>query len=43
MDRAREYYQRFVDFWGDGDIDRERVEEARTKSRSGSKTLSMIR
>ena len=29
--KAREYYQRFVDFWGDGDLDRERVEEARGK------------
>jgi tetratricopeptide (TPR) repeat protein len=29
--KAREYYQRFVDFWGDGDIDRERVAEARRK------------
>jgi tetratricopeptide (TPR) repeat protein len=43
MDKAREYYRRFVDYWGDGDIDRERVEEARIKSRSGSKTSSMIR
>ena len=31
MDRAREYYQRFLDFWEDGDMDRERVEEARSK------------
>ena len=30
-EKAREYYQRFVDFWGDGDLDRERVEEARGK------------
>jgi tetratricopeptide (TPR) repeat protein/TolB-like protein len=27
-DRARQYYRRFVDFWKDGDLDRERVEEA---------------
>jgi tetratricopeptide (TPR) repeat protein len=31
MDKAREYYQRFVEFWKDGDLDRERVEEALTK------------
>ena len=31
QDKAREYYQRFVDFWGEGDLDRERVEEARGK------------
>jgi hypothetical protein len=31
MDKAREYYQCFVDYWGDGDMDRERVEEARRK------------
>jgi tetratricopeptide (TPR) repeat protein len=31
MEKAREYYQRFVDYWGDGDMDRERVEEARKK------------
>ena len=30
-DKAREYYQRFVDLWGNGDIDRERVAEARKK------------
>lgn len=30
-DAAREYYRRFVDFWGDGDLDRERVAEARRK------------
>jgi tetratricopeptide (TPR) repeat protein len=27
--RARHFYQRFVDFWGDGDMDRDKVEEAR--------------
>jgi tetratricopeptide (TPR) repeat protein len=32
MEKAREYYRRFVDYWGDGDIDRERVEEAKRKS-----------
>jgi eukaryotic-like serine/threonine-protein kinase len=31
MVRAREYYRRFVDLWKDGDIDRERVAEARSK------------
>jgi tetratricopeptide (TPR) repeat protein len=30
-EKAREYYQRFVDYWKDGDIDRERVEEAQSK------------
>ena len=30
-ERARAYYQRFVDFWGEGEIDRERVSEARSK------------
>jgi tetratricopeptide (TPR) repeat protein len=32
-EKAREHYQRFVDFWKDGDIDRERVEEALNKIR----------
>jgi tetratricopeptide (TPR) repeat protein len=31
MDGAREYHQRFLDFWQDGDMDRERVEEALSK------------
>ena len=31
MDKAREYYQRFLDFWEGGDMDRERVEEALSK------------
>jgi tetratricopeptide (TPR) repeat protein len=31
MEQARGYFQRFADFWGDGDLDRERVEEARGK------------
>jgi len=31
MDKAREYYRRFVGFWKDGDMDRERVEEAKRK------------
>jgi tetratricopeptide (TPR) repeat protein len=30
-EKAREYYRRFVDYWKDGDIDRERVEEAQSK------------
>ena len=30
-DKAREYYQRFVDHWGNGDVDRERVADARRK------------
>jgi len=30
-EQARANYQRFVDHWGDGDMDRDRVEEARTK------------
>jgi hypothetical protein len=29
--RARSYYQRFVNYWSDGDIDKERVAEARKK------------
>jgi tetratricopeptide (TPR) repeat protein len=29
--KAREYYRRFLEFWNDGDLDRERVEEARSK------------
>lgn len=28
-DEARRHYRRFVDFWEDGDLDRERVQEAR--------------
>jgi TolB-like protein/Flp pilus assembly protein TadD/predicted Ser/Thr protein kinase len=28
---ARTYYQRFVDLWGNGEIDRDRVEDARKK------------
>jgi tetratricopeptide (TPR) repeat protein len=30
-EKALAYYQRFYDFWRDGDMDRERVEEAKTK------------
>jgi tetratricopeptide (TPR) repeat protein/TolB-like protein/predicted Ser/Thr protein kinase len=30
-EKAREYYRRFVEYWKDGDLDRERVEEARSK------------
>ena len=28
-EQAAQYYRRFLDFWADGDMDRERVEEAR--------------
>ena len=31
MEEARKYYRRFVEFWGDGDLDRDRVQEARGK------------
>jgi tetratricopeptide (TPR) repeat protein len=31
MEKARHYYQRFVDFWKDGDLDRERIQEALSK------------
>jgi serine/threonine protein kinase/tetratricopeptide (TPR) repeat protein len=31
MTRARENYRRFVEFWKDGDLDRDRVEEAKNK------------
>ena len=34
MENAREYYRRFYEFWKDGDMDRERVEEAQKKSRT---------
>jgi tetratricopeptide (TPR) repeat protein len=30
-DKAREYYRRFYEYWKDGDLDRERVEEAKSK------------
>jgi len=30
-EKARDYYRRFVDFWKDGDLDRQRVEEAKRK------------
>jgi tetratricopeptide (TPR) repeat protein len=30
-EKAREYYRRFYDYWKTGDIDRERVEEAKKK------------
>jgi tetratricopeptide (TPR) repeat protein len=29
MEKAREHYRRFYDYWKDGDMDREQVEEAR--------------
>ncbi len=31
LEQARRYYRRFLDLWGDGDLDREQVEEARQK------------
>ncbi len=31
--KGREYYQRFLTYWGDGDIDRDRVADARKKIR----------
>jgi hypothetical protein len=31
MEKAREYYRRFYDYWKDGDMDRERVEEVESK------------
>jgi hypothetical protein len=31
MEKAREYYGRFYELWKDGDMDRERVEEAKRK------------
>jgi tetratricopeptide (TPR) repeat protein len=31
MEKAREYYRRFYEYWKDGDLDRDRVEEARRK------------
>jgi serine/threonine protein kinase/tetratricopeptide (TPR) repeat protein len=31
MEKARHYYQQFYDYWKDGDMDRERVAEAREK------------
>jgi tetratricopeptide (TPR) repeat protein len=34
VDQARRYYQRFLDFWKDGDMDRDRVEEALQKLRT---------
>jgi hypothetical protein len=34
--RAAEYYRRFLAYWGDGEIDRERVEIARRKLRAQS-------
>jgi tetratricopeptide (TPR) repeat protein len=32
MDKARGYYRRFYEYWKDGDIDGERVKEAKRKS-----------
>jgi tetratricopeptide (TPR) repeat protein len=31
MEKARTYYRRFYEYWKDGDMDRERVEEAKSK------------
>jgi tetratricopeptide (TPR) repeat protein len=31
-EKAREYYRRFLSFWKEGDLDRERVEEAKRKT-----------
>jgi hypothetical protein len=31
MEKAGEYYRRFYEYWKDGDVDRERVEEAKAK------------
>jgi tetratricopeptide (TPR) repeat protein len=36
MDKAREHYRRFHEFWKDGDMDREQVEEAGRKLRPSS-------
>ena len=36
MTKAREAYRRFVGFWKDGDIDRERIAEAERKLRGQS-------
>jgi tetratricopeptide (TPR) repeat protein len=33
--KAADYYRRFVQYWGDGDMDRERVAEARKKLAAG--------
>jgi len=29
--KAADYYRRFLQYWGDGDIDRDRVAEARKR------------
>ena len=34
MEKARESYRRFYDYWKDGDLDRDKVEEARRKATS---------
>ncbi len=34
LERARYYYARFFELWKDGDLDRERVEEAKRKIES---------
>jgi tetratricopeptide (TPR) repeat protein len=31
MEKAREHYRRFYDYWKDGDMDRERIEEVKAK------------
>ncbi len=32
MEKARESYRRFYEFWKDGDLNREKVEEARGRT-----------
>jgi tetratricopeptide (TPR) repeat protein/TolB-like protein len=34
--KAAEYYRRFVDYWGEGDIDREKVADAKRRIGTGS-------
>jgi hypothetical protein len=31
MEKSRQYHKRFYEYWKDGDIDRERVAEAKSK------------
>jgi tetratricopeptide (TPR) repeat protein len=38
MDKAHQHYRRFYEYWKDGDLDRERVEELRSKLEAGSLT-----
>jgi len=39
-EQARAYYQRFVGYWGDGDIDRDRVADAKKKLSAAGKVGS---